>query len=121
MTSSPRLNSGNGPGIVCVHCGRVFGEDATGTKERNHCPHCLHSLHLDIKPGDRRSGCRGVMEPVAVWVREGGEWAIIHRCASCGVFRSNRIAGDDNEVVLLALGARALTRLPFPLDMLKLY
>jgi hypothetical protein len=34
---------------------------------------------------------------------------------------SNRIAGDDNEIVLLALSARALSKLPFPLDLLKLY
>jgi DNA-directed RNA polymerase subunit RPC12/RpoP len=106
---------------VCVHCGRPFHTDAPGTAQRNHCPHCLHSLHLDMKPGDRRSGCRGVMEPVAVWVREGEEWALIHRCLKCGLFKSNRIAGDDNEIVLLALGARALTKLPFPLDGLKLY
>jgi ribosome biogenesis GTPase len=61
------------------------------------------------------------MEPIAVWAGEGGEWAVIHRCASCGVLKSNRIAGDDSEVVLLALNARALAKLPFPIDVLKLY
>ena len=30
------------------------------------------------------------MEPVAVWVRKGGEWAIIHRCKRCGKLSSNR-------------------------------
>ena len=34
------------------------------------------------------------MEPVAVWVRKGGEWAIIHRCRLCGKLTSNRIAAD---------------------------
>ena len=24
------------------------------------------------------------MEPIAVWVRRGGEWAVIHRCRRCG-------------------------------------
>lgn len=58
------------------------------------------------------------MEPVAVWVRRGGEWAIIHRCGRCGAFSSNRIAADDNQFVLLSLGARALANPPFPVDRL---
>ena len=58
------------------------------------------------------------MEPIAVWVRRGGEWAVIHRCRECGALRSNRIAGDDNEFVLLALAVRPLAQPPFPLDQL---
>jgi len=107
--------------ITCAHCGHVFSTEAEGTRQRNHCPRCLYSLHLDIKPGDRLSGCRGLMEPIAVWVREGREWALIHRCAACGILKSNRIAGDDNETALLALSARALSKLPFPLELMKLY
>jgi len=87
-----------------------------GTAHRNHCPRCLWSLHLDDQPGDRRSGCGGHMEPVAVWVRRGGEWAVIHRCQKCGGFRSNRIAGDDNELALLSLAVRPLAQPPFPLE-----
>ncbi len=37
------------------------------------------SLHVDEEPGDRASDCGGIMEPVAVWIRKGGEWAIIHQ------------------------------------------
>lgn len=55
------------------------------------------------------------MEPVAVYVRSGGEWAIIHRCSECGVLKQNRIAGDDNEWALLALATRPLQSPPFPL------
>jgi hypothetical protein len=58
------------------------------------------------------------MEAVAIWIRQGGEWAIIHRCQRCGAFRSNRIAGDDNEMALLSLAVRALAQPPFPLDRL---
>ena len=46
----------------------------------DHCPNCLYSLHLDREPGDRASDCHGRMEPIGVWVRKNGEWAIIHRC-----------------------------------------
>lgn len=69
----------------------------------------------DEEPGDRAADCRGAMEPIAVWARPGGDWAIIHRCRTCGELRSNRIAGDDNELALVSLAARALSQPPFPL------
>ena len=46
------------------------------------------------------------MEPIGVWVRKGGEWAVIHRCTVCGKISSNRIAADDNPMKLLALALR---------------
>ena len=49
------------------------GGKPAGTQHRNHCPNCLTSLHLDNEPGDRAADCGGQMEPVAVWVRKGGE------------------------------------------------
>ena len=71
-----------------------------------HCPNCLSSVHVDEKPGDRMSRCYGVMEPIAVWVRKSGEWAIIHHCKICGKFSSNRIAADDNSMKLIAIALR---------------
>lgn len=58
------------------------------------------------------------MEPVAIEVRQGGrgEWAIVHRCMGCGLLRTNRIAGDDHELALLALALRPLANPAFPLD-----
>lgn len=87
-----------------------------GSGHRNHCPNCLHSKHLDIEPGDRNADCGGVMEPVAVWVRKGGEWALIHRCRMCGTFSSNRIAADDNSLLLISIAAKPIASPPFPLD-----
>jgi len=58
------------------------------------------------------------MEPIALWVRHDGEWAIIHRCRECGVLRTNRIAGDDDALALMSLAVRPLARPPFPLDRL---
>ncbi len=89
-----------------------------GSEHRNHCPNCLHSMHLDNEPGDRKADCGGLMEPIAVWVRKGGEWAIVHRCRICGELSSNRIAADDNEMLLLSLAVRPLSSPPFPLDRL---
>ncbi len=58
------------------------------------------------------------MEPIAIWVRQRGEWSIVHRCTDCGAIRGNRIAGDDNELALLSLAARPNAQPPFPLDRL---
>ena len=69
---------------------------------RNHCPKCLCSVHVDNEPGDRASLCKGIMDPVSVWVRKNGEWAIIHRCRLCGTLSSNRIAADDNPAMLMS-------------------
>lgn len=55
------------------------------------------------------------MEPIAVWAKPKGEWSIIHRCGRCGALRVNRIAGDDNEVLLLSLALRPIAMPAFPL------
>ena len=105
--------------FTCARCGQPVAGQACGTAHRHHCPRCLWSRHLDETPGDRAASCRGAMEPIAVWARPGGDWAIIHRCRSCGELASNRIAGDDNELALVALAVRAISQPPFPLERLS--
>ena len=56
------------------------------------------------------------MEPVSVWVRKGGEWAVIHRCRRCGILHSNRVAADDSPLKLMSLAVRPLAEPPFPLE-----
>lgn len=89
--------------FLCAHCDTTVPGEALGTQQRNHCPRCLRSLHVDITVGDRRSLCKGVMEPISLWVRHGQELALLHRCQRCGVIRSNRIAGDDDPESLREL------------------
>ena len=105
--------------FTCRVCGWPVGPQAAGTQHRNHCPNCLASVHLDDEPGDRAADCGGTMEPVAVWVRKGGEWAIIHRCKVCGVLHSNRVAADDDHTVLMSLAVKPLAMPPFPLERLN--
>lgn len=100
----------------CKNCGRLVTPGEAGTAHRNHCPWCLHSLHLDIEPGDREADCGGLMEPVAVWVRKHGEWAIIHRCKRCGTLGSNRIAADDSPVKLMSIAMKPIASPPFPVE-----
>lgn len=99
----------------CVGCRLDVPMAAPGTAHRNHCPHCLTSMHVDHRiPGDRRAGCRGRMAAFSVTVRPDGEWLIIHHCQSCGGLSANRIAGDDNALALLRIAIRPLSdsRLP---------
>jgi hypothetical protein len=92
---------------------------APGTQHRNHCPHCLWSRHVDDDlPGDRDADCSGSMEPIGVSAREDGEWALVHRCTACSTVHANRIAGDDNPLMLMRLAVRPLARPPFPLEWL---
>lgn len=105
--------------FVCRHCGRTVVPGGAGSAHRNHCPYCLCSRHLDIEPGDRAAECGGLMEPIAVWVRKNGEWAVIHRCSVCGALSSNRIAADDSPVKLMSLAMRPVALPPFPVEMME--
>lgn len=105
--------------FVCKNCGRPVAAAGAGTDHRNHCPNCLCSKHVDIEPGDRAADCGSIMDPIAVWVRKNGEWAIIHRCRRCGALSSNRVAADDNPMKLMSLAMKPLGQPPFPLERIE--
>lgn len=105
--------------FTCKVCTIEVFPTNVGSEHRNHCPNCLSSLHLDIEPGDRKSDCGGIMEPISVWVRKNGEWAIIHRCKQCGTLSSNRIAADDNPIKLMGIALKPLCQPPFPIERIK--
>ncbi|MDK2905369.1 MAG: hypothetical protein PWR12_1445 [Eubacteriaceae bacterium] len=106
--------------FICKNCGRMVIPDGAGSQHRNHCPHCLVSLHVDDCPGDGAANCGGIMEPISIWVRKNGEWAIIHRCRRCGHLSFNRIAADDNPVKLMSIALNPLANPPFPLETIDL-
>ncbi|WP_031558128.1 RNHCP domain-containing protein [Lachnospira multipara] len=105
--------------FTCDVCGREIVPDGASSDHRNHCPYCLSSKHLDIEPGDREADCGGVMEPIGVWVRKNGEWALIHRCKICGALSSNRIAADDNPMKLMSIAMKPIANPPFPLERIE--
>lgn len=105
--------------FTCKVCGRLAVAEGAGSSHRNHCPNCLGSLHVDEEPGDRASDCGGIMDAIGVWVKKGGEWAIIHRCRRCGKLSSNRIAADDNPMKLMSIAMKPLTSPPFPLERIE--
>ena len=89
-------------GFSCVVCEEPVSALTNGSY-RNHCPFCLSSLHVDVEPGDRASGCRGVMNAVdVVWSSKG--WQLVHRCRACSATKRNRIAPDDDVVRIAHAG-----------------
>ena len=100
-------------GFRCRYCGCDVAPVDTGSY-RNHCPRCLYSRHLDVRPGDRASACGGPMAPVAV--RHAGRkgWQLLHRCERCGVVRANRVAGGTRQPDEAAALARVSMESPYP-------
>ena len=97
MTAMKRFTvQGTNQGFACVQCGADVPPLANGSV-RNHCPACLHSLHVDVNPGDRAADCGGVLEPVAVEHSGKKGWIVVHRCRACGAERRNKAALDDPE------------------------
>ena len=82
--------------FICKNCGKKVPYQSYGTRHRNHCPFCLHSLHVDIRKGDRSEDCGGLMQPIGKFYKEDGEEVLVHKCEKCGFVRWNRVAGDDS-------------------------
>ncbi len=82
----------NDSGFVCQNCGREVAP--LGYSSRNHCPFCLHSLHVDINPGDRASDCGGLLEPISAEPDPKKGYIIISRCKKCGAIRRNKSAHE---------------------------
>lgn len=118
MSRDQRVRRPRASSFRCTHCSIDVPTGAPGTQHRNHCPTCLWSRHLDVRPGDRAAACGSAMEPIAVGVRGQGEWLLVHRCRGCDALSANRTAGDDSPLLLVRLAARPLALPPFPLERL---
>lgn len=93
-------------GFICQNCGQKVVPIKYGGSYRNHCAFCLWSKHVDAgEPGDRKSDCRGMMEPISVFTKRTGEYVLVHKCVKCHFERYNRIAGDDDfeKVIKLSI------------------
>ena len=88
-------------GFTCLNCGKKV--EPLGYTSRNHCPYCLHSLHIDINPGDRANTCLGLLKPVGVETKK-GEYVLVFKCEKCGITTRNKVANDDdfNEILKIS-------------------
>lgn len=93
----------------CQNCGKQ-NEKLPGSC-RNHCRHCLYSLHLDQDaPGDRLSSCQSLMRPVTVYQDGKKGWMIKHKCLKCSKIIPNKSAPDDNFDQIIELSQIESTR-----------
>ena len=105
----------------CTHC-HVLVSSAhliSGVNNRNHCPYCLWSCHLDLyAAGDRLSACKAQMKPIGLTLKLGrnkyrrearGELMVVHQCTDCGTLSINRIASDDDSETVAAIFQESLT------------
>jgi RNHCP domain len=93
----------------CAHCHALVScaHVLSAVNNRNHCPYCLWSCHLDLyAAGDRLSACKGPMRPIGLTMKKGrnkyqrearGELMLIHECIECKTLSINRIAADDDS------------------------
>ena len=89
----------NDSGFICANCG--YSVVSLEYTSRNHCTKCLHSLHVDINPGDRECKCKGVMRPVAAVYTAKKGVVITHECTKCGERKNNKSAEDDDFGMIL--------------------
>jgi RNHCP domain len=78
-------------GFVCERCGRAVAPLTNGSY-RNHCPFCLFSKHVDVRPGDRSESCNGMMEAIGLVYHSQKGYQIIHRCLRCRAVKVNKVA-----------------------------
>jgi RNHCP domain len=102
-------------GFTCRHCALYVPCDPAlaGVQNRNHCPYCLWSRHLDWRiAGDRLAGCRAAMQPIGLTIKRSrnkyarardGELMLIHRCTICAKVAINRIAADDYAAAIMQI------------------
>ncbi len=105
----------NNNDFQCAHCHYYVSSDpmVAGVKNRNHCPYCLWSRHVDLfEAGDRLAVCKAMMKPIGLTLKKTrkkyglaqyGELMLIHQCEDCGKVSVNRIAADDDAALLFEL------------------
>ena len=99
----------------CTHCSAIVSSAHihSGVNNRNHCPYCLWSCHLDLfSAGDRISACKAPMKPIGLTMKNprnryrleaGGELLLIHECIECCAVSINRIAADDDPSTMISI------------------
>ena len=116
-----RYRSASFGDFKCAHCHAIVScaHLLSGVNNRNHCPYCLWSCHLDLYvAGDRLSACKAPMKPVGLTLKKGrnkyqheprGELMLIHECVECKTLSINRIAADDDSATVIAVFQESLT------------
>jgi DNA-directed RNA polymerase subunit RPC12/RpoP len=89
--------------FICINCHKEVPK--LGYTSRDHCPHCLYSLHVDINPGDRLNDCRGILKPIGI-EKYKGTYKIIYECSKCHERHKNIMAKDDDMNIIIELSTK---------------
>lgn len=81
--------------FICINCKEKV--EKLNYTSRDHCNHCLYSVHVDIFPGDRLNDCKGILKPINVVVDSKKGKQIVYRCTKCSEEIKNIVAADDNQ------------------------
>jgi hypothetical protein len=82
--------------FICENC----KHKNIGNGFTDHCEKCLWSKHVDISPGDREEGCRGMMKPIECRMVS-GEYRVRNKCVSCRFERwAPFLPNDDMDTAL---------------------
>lgn len=103
----PKRLKGN---MTCANCKQVFDLSLPGSTHRDHCPHCLCSVHIDTRPGDREVWCgegepcttnfkHAILRPIAKSSEQYPAY-IQYQCEKCSKEKINIQAFDDNQELL---------------------
>jgi len=112
MRNHPLASFGD---FKCASCHAIVSSMhmLSGVNNRNHCPYCLWSCHLDLySAGDRLAACKAGMKPIGLTLKKSrnkyqleprGELMLIHACTECAIVSINRIAADDDPKTVLSV------------------
>ena len=89
-------------GFICANCQQNVNPIKKGSI-RNHCPHCLCSIHVDNNIGDRQSDCGGLMPPIGLFYHSQKGYQLVQQCKTCGKIHRNILADDDNRNLIYSL------------------
>mgnify|MGYP000851927306 CR=1 FL=1 len=84
--------------FICKNCNKKV--EKLKYTSRDHCNHCLHSIHIDITPGDRANKCQGMLVPINVIETSKKGQVILYRCNKCKNEVRNIVARDDDKDVI---------------------
>lgn len=98
----------NDDAFICRNCGKQV--EKLKYTSRDHCNHCLHSIHIDITPGDRANECLGTLIPINVIANSKKGQVILYRCQKCGKEIRNIVAEDDNKDMIYHVVAEYANR-----------
>ena len=79
--------------FICENCGNKV--EKLHTTSRDHCPYCLYSKHVDIKPGDRLNPCKGLLKPIGI-EKHKDTFKILYICEKCREKHKNIMGHDDD-------------------------